>query len=118
MAEHVYHDLYQGRMVGMVTLDLKKAFDTVDHSIVLDKLSHYGIRGVENKWFRDYFSGRHQASEVNGVKSDYLPIITGVPQGSILGPLIFIMYVNDLPSCLEFSEVNMYAHVLLRFKRF
>ncbi len=79
-------------------LDLSKAFDTVSHEILLAKLSHYGIRGIANDWFRSYLTNRHQFTHLNGTSSMVREIVCGVPQGSILGPLLFLVYVNDIKS--------------------
>ena len=76
--------------------DLSKAFDVISHDILLHKLNSYGIRGIANKWFQSYLSDRSQYIELEGIHSSHMPIRCGVPQGSILGPLLYLIYVNDI----------------------
>ena len=90
-------------------LDLKKAFDTIDHNILLYKLDMYGFRGNCLKWLSSYLSNRIQRVVVNGVSSSWSKIECGVPQGSFLGPLLFLLYINDLPKACETSEILLFA---------
>ena len=101
-------DIDRGNVNAVVFLDLKKAFDTVEHDILLSKIDLYGIQGIALDWFRSYLTNRTLRCVVNGSLSRICSLKCRVPQGTILGPLLFVIYVNDLPS-LASCQPRMYA---------
>ena len=109
ITENIQTQLDEGKYCAGVFVDLKKAFDTVDHNILLRKLDYYGIRGIANEWFCSYLKKRKQFVSIQNNMSSIKEILTGVPQGSVLGPLLFLIYINDLHKSIRFSKTYHFA---------
>ena len=119
LTEDIREALDKNEFAVGIFIDLQKAFDTVDHIILLKKLDHYGIRGVANLWFQSYLTNRLQFVSINGFTSDTILMPIGVPQGSILGPLLFLIYINDFHQSISFSNPRHFAddtNLLIRDK--
>ena len=105
----ILNSLSKQQISLLLLIDFSKAFDMVDHSILISKLEHYGIQGIALKWLESYLSNRKQFVSVNGTDSDMAIMRYRVPQGSILGPLLFIIYVNDIPEIARYAKFILYA---------
>ena len=91
-------------------IDLQKAFDTVQHELLLNKLAHYGIRGLENDWVKSYLTNRQQFVSINGHNSTKVMMKHGMPHGSVLGPFLFLIYINHLHKAIKYCTVRHFAH--------
>ena len=105
----IYKEMDRGAKFDTIFLDFKKAFDTVPHNVLLIKLWRLGITGDLWLWFREYLTQRLHYVQIDQTSSSLLPVKSGVPQGSILGPLLFLIYINDLPTCIDYSTCYLFA---------
>ena len=113
------HDLAKGiedrKQTDVVLLDFSKAFDKVPHLRLLQKLDHYGIRGDTRRWIAQFIQGRDQKVLLNGQHSTSAPVHSGVPQGTVLGPILFLVFINDLPDCVQ-SPVRLFADDCVQYR--
>ena len=109
ITENIQTRLDDNEFAAGVFVDMKKAFDMVVHEIFIRKLEHYGVRGAVKDWFCSYFANRKQFVSINNQNSTIQTILTGVPQSSVLGPLLFLIYINDLHNCIKYSRTYHFA---------
>ena len=109
LTDKIRHEICKVNYACGIFVDLKKAFDTVGHHILLKKLEYYSVRRISNKWFASYLSNRKQFVAINGYKSNVANVKCGVPQGSILRPLLFLININDLHVAIKYSELHHFA---------
>ena len=109
------YSLNDGKQTDAIILDFTKAFDKVSYKHLCTKLRYYGTRGPTLDWINDFLSNRSQQVILDGCSSESLPVTSGVPQGTVLGPLLFLCYVNDIPDCVS-SNICLYANDILLYR--
>ena len=114
--DSIAKSLAAGEQVDVILLDFSKAFDKVPHQRLLHKLNYYGVRGTTWHWIRDFLSKRTQHVNLGGTTSSLADVISGVPQGTVMGPLLFLTYINDLPEYTE-SDARLFADDCLLYRR-
>ena len=109
IVENIQTQLDNGEFPIGVFVDLRKAFDTVDHRVLLQKLEHYGVRGISKKWFSSYLTNRKQFVSIDNYNSTTKTILRGVPQGSILGLFLFLIHINNINKCVKYFKAYHFA---------
>ena len=107
--EDIFKNLHKGNIGCCIFVGLQKAFDTVEHEILLAKVEHYGIHDMANNWFKSYLFDKKKFVSINGHVSNQTSVKHGVPQVSLLGPLLFLVYINDLNHAIKFCKIHHFA---------
>ena len=115
LTEEIFKAMDQQKQIDLILLDFSKAFDSVPHKRLLQKLSHYGIQGNLHQWIKAWLTQRKQRVILNNETSNFVPVKSGVPQGTVLGPLMFLLYINDIATNIN-SSIRLFADDLYYLK--